>query len=221
MKNNWQSYWNNQDDPRHAINDEPFFKDVAKEMRFHLGDLAGKNVLELGCGDGAIVKYLDVDPKKYLGIDFSEPLLNRFANVLPGHEVCQMGAIEFLEQSKRTYDVVFSFGVLQYFDIEQLSKLFALQQSAMSQGGYAFHFGVPVKELRAPFLNGQATQKTAHTAGRSMLKRLKCRWSNNIGNWHSLSNLSKVSANNQLTAQIFGGINYLYRINLRQEHFGN
>jgi cyclopropane fatty-acyl-phospholipid synthase-like methyltransferase len=212
----WQSYWNQQSDPRHAQNQTPFFKSVADEIQYHCGDLTGKTVLELGCGDGSILKFMKVEKDGYIGVDFSASLLDIFAINCPGYATQQTGAIEFLKDSDSRFDVIFSFGVLQYFDEAGLEELFTLQRDALNENGFAIHFGIPIAEQRHVFSTGQGTPLTAGSHGRSWFKQIKSRFKNNIGHWHRLHRLSEISAGCGFKNQIYGGINYLYRINLHQ-----
>lgn len=216
-RNKWADYWNQQSDPRHSINNDNFFKKVAKEMEYHLGDLQNKTILELGCGDGSLLKHLPIEAKQYTGVDFSESLLKIFSNNFPNHKVVNHGAIEFLQESNETFDIIFSFGVLQYFNETQLQELFSLQKKSLNKNGIAIHFGVPIEEQKPVFLSGQGTQNASCFKKRAFLKQIKSRYKNNIGHWHRLEALYDISSSSGFTTEIIGGMNYLYRVNLYQQ----
>jgi len=215
-KNKWANYWSRQSDPRHAINDDNFYKELSKEIIYHLGILENKKILELGCGDGALLKYLPINADQYTGVDFSENLLELFGRKFPNYHSLNKGAIEYLQETGEKFDIIFSFGLLQYFDDTELLKLFELQKKAMNSKAIAVHFGIPVEEQKHVFLTGQGAQNASKFKKRRFLKQLKSRFRNNIGNWHKLHCLYKYSESCGFSTKIYGNINYLYRVNLYQ-----
>lgn len=218
MQKDWHSYWKKQSDARHALNQSSFHEQIASEIAFHLGDISGKKILELGCGDGALIEYLPIKAEQYTGVDFSKNLLEIFKQKKPQYKTHTSGAIEFLESCTEKYDLIFSFGVLQYFDKKALEYLFNLQKKALNKDGSAFHFGIPVTEQRNVFVNGQGTPNTVYVANRPLHIKIKSRFYNNIGHWHSIVSLREISEKcGYQNSAIFGGIHYLYRINLLQQ----
>ena len=213
----WESYWSEQSDPRHAVNDDNFYEKLAKEITYHLGNLENKKILELGCGDGALLRHLPINGDQYTGVDFSDSLLDLFSNNYPGYKSLNMGASEFLKETDEKFDVIFSFGLLQYFDEAELLKLFSLQNRAMKNNAIAVHFGIPVEEKKHVFITGQGAQNTSGFQKRSFLKQLKSRFANNIGHWHRLHFLYKCSESCEFSTNIYGSTNYLYRVNLHQK----
>jgi len=213
----WEKYWNKQTDARHVSGEPEYQQRLAAEMCFHMGKLSDKKILEIGCGDGSLIPYLPITPERYTGIDFSTSLLNIFKKNHPQFTTKAQGALEYLEQNTSKFDLIFSFGVLQYFDSTALDQLFKLQKEALAAGGKACHFGVPVLELQKLFRAGQGVQQICNFKPRSVLKQLKSKFTNNIGNWHKLPDLHQASTNAGYTTDIYGGMNYLYRINLVQQ----
>lgn len=188
--NQWANYWNKQSDPRHSTNNDDFFKEIAKEIEYHLGDLKNKNILELGCGDGSILKFLPITHNQYTGVDFSQSLLDILKSTLPNFTVHKMGATEFLkknlQEDNKKYDIIFSYGVLQYFEEQQLKELFLLQKNNLNPEGTAFHFGIPVVENKRLFTSGKGIQNKNMFQPRQLIKQIKSKYSNNIGHWHKL-----------------------------------
>lgn len=215
-KQNWKDYWNKQQDPRHSVNQDSFFEKVAKEIEFHLGDLKNKKILEIGCGDGALLKFLPITAEQYVGVDFSDSLLKKFKKTYTDYKVQNIGGTEYLDSTKEKYDVIFSFGVLQYFNEQQLKELSELQKKHLNKGGFAFHFGVPIVENKKLFTSGKGIQNKTMFKPRSFAKETKSRLVNNIGNWHKLNSLCDITLEAGLEPHVFGGLHYLYRINLRQ-----
>jgi len=213
----WINYWNKQTDARHASTDPHFHKKLAEEMAFHMGEIGDSKVLEIGCGDGSLIPYLSLSPANYTGIDFSKSLLEIFHNTHPEYSTKPISALEYLQNCTEKYDLIFSFGVLQYFDTAELSTLFTLQNEALSTYGKACHFGVPVRELQSLFSAGQGVQHISNFKPRPLLKQFKSRVTNNIGHWHKLNDLHQTSTNSGYTTNIIGGMNYLYRVNVIQQ----
>lgn len=216
VKRNWSDYWDKQTDARHSSNTDDFHRKLVKEMKFHLGELKGLKVLELGCGDGALTQHLGVDQSGYTGVDFSSSLLEKFQQRMPGFNTIQVDASEYVATCQDKYDVVFSFGVLQYFDEADLKALFQAQFELLNVDGYAVHFGVPVKELKQVFNSGQGTQQQRFKT-RAAYKRIVSNYFSNIGHWHKLEKILNISESTGFETNIHGGINYLYRINLAQK----
>lgn len=216
-RNRWSSYWASQETPRHVLNNEGFYQDLAREILFHTGPLNGKTVLEIGCGNGAIFTHLDIDPQKYTGVDFSATLLEQFDKRRKDLKLVKQDALGFLRSTTDKYDVILSFGVLQYLTTQELDELFQLQTKALRQGGLCAHFGLPVTDLDAPFYKGLGS---SHALGnirpRGLLKQAVSRFRNRIGHWHSISDLYRQSQAAGYSTRIVSNIYYFYRVNLLQ-----
>lgn len=215
--NRWSSYWAMQETPRHVLDDESFYQDLAREILFHTGLLKGKTVLEIGCGNGAIFTHLDIDPKKYTGVDFSDSLLEQFSRRGENLKLVKQDALGFLRSATDKYDVILSFGVLQYLSGKELDELFRLQAKALKQDGLCAHFGLPVTDLDAPFYKGLGSSHAlSRTRPRGLLKQAVSRFRNRIGHWHSISDLYRQSRAAGYSTRIVSNIYYFYRVNLLQ-----
>lgn len=214
----WQKYWSSQSDPRHAGSNREFFSKLAKESLFHTGPLEGKSILELGCGNGALFEHMAIDPKGYTGVDFSSSLLEQFRAERPGMELIHSDASTFLAETKNAYDVVFSFGVLQYLNRDELRQMFELQAKCVKPGGIAVHLGIPVKELGSVFFQGKGSSELISSGvHRGILKTIVSKFTNKIGNWHDIEILNLLSSSYAKEATIVGNISYLYRVNIVQK----
>ena len=172
-ENQWKDYWAVQQDPRHASNDQQFFENLGKEILFHTGSLKNKKVLELGCGDGSLIPYLDLSLDNYTGVDFSDSLLGKFREKYPDVNLVNNDALGFLAGCSEKFDVIFSFGVVQYFKKQELRSLFELQAKCVGEGGYVCHFGVPVKEMSAVFFRGLGSTVLVRNNKRRILARFR------------------------------------------------
>ncbi|MDF1819867.1 MAG: class I SAM-dependent methyltransferase [Immundisolibacteraceae bacterium] len=214
----WQKYWSSQQDPHHASNELEFYSRMGREVLFHTGPLAGKKVLEIGCGDGALFPHFDVNIEDYTGVDFSESLLAKFQQRFPAVRTVHSDAIGFMENNLDQFDVVISFGVLQYLDANQLKIFFDLQKGCIVDKGLAGHFGIPVKELSSVFYRGLGSSPLV-LAGRKrgLGKRLSSRLRNKIGHWHDFETLISLARPGTSRVDCVSSMSYFYRCHLLQQ----
>lgn len=80
-------------------------------------------VLEVGCGAGFSVKYLDKPYASYVGVDYSQGLID-YANQYNASPKTQFICANIKEyQSEEKFDIIFMIGVLHHFDdIEEILK---------------------------------------------------------------------------------------------------
>jgi 2-polyprenyl-3-methyl-5-hydroxy-6-metoxy-1,4-benzoquinol methylase len=85
-------------------------------------------VLEVGCGAGFSVKYLDKPYAEYVGVDYSKGLIDyaKQYNSSPKAQFICANIKEYLPEEK--FDVIFMIGVLHHFDDMQgiLAHIFSL-----------------------------------------------------------------------------------------------
>lgn len=101
-----------------------FFSNTIDEARVflksQLGDLDGKNVLDLGCGGGTdIVSYEDLGATLVYGIDSSSAMIEEAKRVVRRPDLLCVGDIETLPFESATFDVVtarYSIHYLENFD---------------------------------------------------------------------------------------------------------
>lgn len=214
---NWNSYWSRQDAPLHASDSQAFYGGLAKEILFYTGQLSNKRVLELGCGDGALFEYLDIDIENYTGVDFSGSLLRKFRGRYEEINLQSNDIMTYMRECDDNHNVILSYGVLQYLTRSELSELFYLQKRCLGKGGMCVHFGVPVKELRSVFFKGiGSTEAVKRNRSRGMIKQIKSRLLGKIGHWHSIPDLYKLSCSHGYQTNIPSNMSYYYRVNLIQ-----
>ena len=102
---------------------------VAQKLVEDLGNQP-KNILDLGCGNGTLLNKIDFDYDKYLGVDFSQKMLD--LHPTSGKIECRLGDFNedklFEELVKEKYDHVFSASSLQWAEnldatLYQISQL--------------------------------------------------------------------------------------------------
>lgn len=114
-------------------------------LRF-MQDQMFQRILDIGCGDGKILyeyacKYKD---KEFIGIDLSEKNIQVATSKysLPNVEYRIANAADSLE-GIGSVDLIFSFSVIQYFDIASSLKLAENIQSILSDNGCVVHMSIP------------------------------------------------------------------------------
>lgn len=104
-------------------------------MKSMLPDLKGKNVLDLGCGEGEMsCCFAEMGANSVLGLDISENMLMEAEkqNVYPNVRFQKM-AMEDIDQIEEKFDVIFSSLAFHY--IEDFEKLMKDISSLLKEGG--------------------------------------------------------------------------------------
>ena len=73
---------------------------------------ARSSILEVGCGAGFLAR--ELQHYQYVGIDYSQSLIDKHLYLFPAHKV-SMSEANCLPFKDGSFDLVFSFGVFQYF----------------------------------------------------------------------------------------------------------
>lgn len=76
-------------------------------------------VLDIGCGNGRLIKLMEGKKVDYLGIDYSEPLIGIARENFPEYKF-EVGNILRLDQGDDQYDVVLLIAVLHHIPSEKL-----------------------------------------------------------------------------------------------------
>jgi SAM-dependent methyltransferase len=96
--------------------------------------VAGKTVLEVGCGSGLVAqRFIDAGAVRYRGIDIAEnaiSIANRRKQELGWSDKITFEVGTIREMARVSEDVVFSLGVLDWLNDEELSILFERQGKA-------------------------------------------------------------------------------------------
>lgn len=111
---------------------------IARKHRL-LSSLKGVNfnentrVLEVGCGAGFSVKYLNKPYSAYVGVDYSQGLID-YANQYNSNPKAQFICSNIKEyQPEEKFDVIFMIGVLHHFD--EMQSILAHIVSFLKPGG--------------------------------------------------------------------------------------
>ena len=82
----------------HAMNEDPYFPAVEAL----LGEVAGRRICDLACGQGRVARYLAAQGGQIVGIDASAKLLE----IARGYEEAEPRGIEYLQADARNLDGV-------------------------------------------------------------------------------------------------------------------
>ena len=110
------------------------------------GDIEGKNVLDLGCGEGYCSRILVTKkPAKITGVDISEEMIKR---ALERESSEKLGISYFCEDAakyefeKNTYDLILGMFIFNYVPINVMRAILANVHSSLKEGGEMV-FAVP------------------------------------------------------------------------------
>ena len=211
MHDSWQAFWQKQSKPLHHVDDDGFYRRHAAELALLTGDPSGRAVLDLGCGDGALFRYLGFDrASRYAGVDFSRSMLEVFQAREPGVRLIEGSAIDIPTTEK--FDLVFSNGLVQYFDRRQFERHLRAVLALLNRGGIYVCGSVPGKERLPAWIAGASSYpprfslyRSLREAGAFLLGRPP------LGQWYSLWAIRNAAARAGAIAEVYGSLSYLYR----------
>jgi ubiquinone/menaquinone biosynthesis C-methylase UbiE len=116
---------------------------------------SGDSILEVGCGAGFLAK--ELQHYNYVGVDYSQNLVNKHLSLFPTHNIITSEANR-LPFKDNFFDLVFSFGVFQYFpdktyadesinEMSRVSKNTVFLGDLKRKASRDTHFVYPVEEL--------------------------------------------------------------------------
>ena len=211
---NWREYWSAQTTPRHRRDDAEFFSRYASELNVIIRQsCTPRSVLDLGCGNGAFYNLLHFDEPgvDFVGVDFSPSMLADFRRQHPQATLVAADAATFFSQ--RTFDLIFSSGLVQYFSKAALEEHFALCREMMNDSSVLLHTGIPWARQKWLYRAGWGPGSQPYPRNRlkRYLRPLYSAWKEQIGHWHRPQQLAAVAARLGMSCQIFGSTNYIYR----------
>ncbi|MBN2719125.1 MAG: class I SAM-dependent methyltransferase [Deltaproteobacteria bacterium] len=130
--------------------------------------ISGRDVLEVGCGTGLIMKEIQHQVKSIKGIDISEQMLEKARE--RGLDVCQ-GMAENLPWPDNSFDVVYSFKVLAH--VAHIREALAEMNRVLRPGGFMvaeFYNSLSIRHL-AKVLGGPGNISKNRTEA-----DVFCRW---------------------------------------------
>lgn len=208
----WYNLWKNQQSPLSREVDPGYRKKFAEEMKILLGDISDKRVLEFGCGDGLMFESYGFDKTEYLGVDFSDKLLEKFQLDYPKVTLKKSSAENF--QSTQTFDLIFSSGMIQYLTPADLDQHFANMKLMLAKGGRIILGSILWKPAKASYYRCETNK-----IKRSYVEFIKVYLyhsfiKNSMGYWYEMRLFKKLAEKYGFDYEFYGSLHYPYRFHL-------
>jgi cyclopropane fatty-acyl-phospholipid synthase-like methyltransferase len=213
----WKSLWSQETRPRHAHDNDEFYRSYSKELLILIGEDTPAHVLEIGCGTGALYPYLKFDTcTKYLGVDVSAAMLEVFKARHPAVNVILSDGESYRDAEK--YDLIFSNGVIQNFSRQMLDAHLAYSKEMLHPQGRVIAAMIPWGPAHFSYCSGTLLQSP--DAG--LLRYLKLRlalWRDGfMGRWYDHNELASLGKKHGLKVKFHGSLHYPYRIHAVFQH---
>jgi len=205
--------WKDQESPLSREVDPDYRARFTKEMLVLLGDVSGKKVLEFGCGDGLMFEsYGFHKAADYMGVDFSDRLLEKFKAQYPHVKLEQSPAEDFKIEEK--FDIIFSCGMIQYLSPEKLERHVGHIKQMLNKGGVAILASIPWKDARVSYYRNDTAKIEDRSFIKFILVYLKSTIQNTMGYWYDMRCLRKIAKKHGLSFTFYGSLHYPYRIHM-------
>lgn len=155
----FRKFWEDKKSPLHGSDTWEYYQTLALELKALFPLELPSKVLEIGCGDGSLFRYLDLPGDAYTGVDFSPRLLEVFRARHPDLQLCCAEGSSFFESSGK-YRLIFSHGVVQNFDQEMLHRHLENARRMMSADSFLVCASVLDKARRNQYEAGLQTKGT-------------------------------------------------------------
>lgn len=111
-------------------------------IKKRLGLINNKKIIYVGCGDGAYIKYLNIDKKNLTCIEKNKNYFLKFKKINPGYKILN---IDFLKIKNLKYkvDIIFSFSLIQYFNTAEKEKYHKICKLHLNKNGVCYNMSIP------------------------------------------------------------------------------
>jgi cyclopropane fatty-acyl-phospholipid synthase-like methyltransferase len=210
----WKDFWDNQSTPLHRYNTPEWYRLYAKEINLILESVGydGGSALETGCGNGALFDELNIDKTDYVGTDISENLIKIFQERHPELKLlCTDSASYYVD---RKFSVIFSNGVIQYFNPQQLNQYVDNCLKMLDRNGILLMANIPDRDATKKYYGGESQSVVASAIGSTKVAVKKLfSGQKDIGNWYNTGDFTKFK-NSGVEMQVFGSLFHPYRFSL-------
>lgn len=210
-KGKWHTFWDGCSSPFHAEDSPEFYAQYAHELAVMFPDQAGRT-LEIGCGNGALYPFLSARLGVYVGVDFSQSMLDAFSQAHPDLRlVCADGSSY---RDDGSYDLIFCNGVVQHFSYAMVEHMLDNVRDMLAGGGVCVIGMIPDRRLRFGFRSGYLRLHPARIpCWRTLLKYVRCGVMRNdvMGTWFDAEAFIAVAQRHGFDCRILGSMCYRYR----------
>lgn len=213
----WKELWSKETRPRHAQDNEAFYRSYSNELMIIVPDVEPLRVLEIGCGTGALYPYLNFDKsKRYRGVDFSDTMLAEFKSRHPSVDIAQADGANYSDAE--TYDLIFSNGVVQNFTPQMFDTHLATAKTMLAPNGRIIDAMIPWRPARSSYCSGALLQSQNAGALRYLKVRVAMMRDGFMGHWYDAAELAAHGKKHGLQVKFYGSLHYPYRIHAIFSH---
>jgi cyclopropane fatty-acyl-phospholipid synthase-like methyltransferase len=209
----WQKWWDQQSSPRHVKNDDDFFHKHAMEIKSVTGRWDGLEILEFGCGNGALLSDIGIcKVKRYVGVDFSSELITQMRTRFPDLEIHHSAVSEYRDQRK--YNMIYSNALLQYLNKQETIQLLNQSKGMLKQNGIIIMCSVYWYRRFFESLADGLKHKYKINLVRGIYRFLKLKGKSNSEYWHTIHTFRSWAEENNFILELYFSIHYLPRIHI-------
>ncbi len=224
MTDLYREYWAGRTNAQPRYSDEEFFRKIAEEMLCLFP--VGGTILDVGCGDGKILRYLAPRFDEVTGIDVSESMLTvarthaRESGV--SYIQFEQGDACRFPSSVRNVDLIVSNGMIQYLDPAEVGAHLRECRRVLKPGGTIGIFSIPCANFRRLFRLG-GTRGTPLSLARVLWRYLrntsKAIWAqlgngvpiDTMGFWYTYDAIADLASSEGFECETVGAWHYEYR----------
>jgi len=182
------------DTPNGQFNKKNWFKYI-KSLFKDIKLKKNSEILEYGCGAGAVLSYWYEKKYRLYGIDYSKTLITKGKKYFPKIKFCA-GEISSIDYFESKFDLIFTHSVFQYFENYQYAKnLISKMLTKLNKKGYICLLDVPNKDKEKNFIKSRK--------GALGIKEYKKKYEKNKHFFYKKSFFKDFAKKNNLSIRIF------------------
>jgi SAM-dependent methyltransferase len=214
------AYWDGATDPGHRHAEPWWIEFYAKELLLYFPANAGR-ALEFGCGTGVFYPYFKDRCESYLGIDFSESMLEEFSVAWPGVQLVREDAAKLNLGEKALqrgqFDFIFSNQVCQFFDRKKLHRHLESLEALTRPAGSCLIANIPDAQLRLHYYANalRADRSSSWPVGLKGILAATLGRADGIGYWYSRQGIAEIARSFGFECESFSSASFEYRFHLQ------
>jgi SAM-dependent methyltransferase len=219
----FREFWKHRTDsdhpPRPGIDVFPI---GAAEIQGFLGRGARGKVLDLGCGAGELFQHLELDRASYLGVDFSDSMLETFSAKHPGVRVVKGDAATFFTEER--FDFILVNNVIQYCRPWMTRSCLGNLRRMLAPEGRILLGNVPNRRLRLAHVRRQFSPERPGLLAwlfrlvRGLAIVALSDTDGSVGYWYTPQEIACMAEELELDCALFGCVLYPYRFSALLTH---